>query len=141
MSDLDKNHMTARLDEIREGSVTMVALVQRALSDAQRDLAEGRLSHARENIGVAHNRIAGLEQAHDALGVLAGKYVIEVQDLEPGMQVASHGKVTGIEGEQHYCKICEEPHDYIRVEFDDGAAEVMRADGEVVIDRESVATD
>ena len=76
------------LERIQAGSVQMIALVKRRVTELENRLAEGDFNGAFLESQQLCEKLHHLAHAQNTLGILANSYVVKVRDLEEGMVLA-----------------------------------------------------
>lgn len=124
------------LDQIREGGQALVTLTQARLADCATAIGEGRFYDALGHINQAAAKLNALAQAESALGGLAEAFIVCAENVEAGMVIRGHGRVT--EARRDDVEVAgSDPcvHMYFSIEGEEAELEI-HGGSEVVIVRE-----
>ncbi len=127
------------LGRIQEGSVQMIALVNRRVAELERKFADGDFQGAFVESQQLAEKLHHLAHAQNTLGLLANTYIIRARDIEAGMRLSeSAGEANRVEKIEP-CPCPKEGCEQVVVTFgtgDDETEVLLEPDVELVVARD-----
>lgn len=123
---------SAKLDEIRDGGQTVLALAFARLAEAEELLKSGRFNDAAQVAQEAHARIANLASAETFLAGFNGLALKRAEELTADDVYFNVGPIAEVEAETHHEGRPDE-HRIVKITFENGTEAVHNARDECLV--------
>lgn len=120
------------LDEIREGSLKLLATIHRRMMDLDTAIAKAEFSRAQALAGDLYQKLAPLAMGETALGSLVRASIIRAEEAQVGMHIGS-GKIVAANRDDHDCggQACQ--HEVVVLRWEDGTEHRYATDAELLV--------
>ncbi len=133
----DRNPATT-LNEVREGAVKMLLVVQERLAEVGAALERGQFIEAASRCDELHNKLAHLAGAEHVFANLLRTHIVRAENVEEGMRIGS-GTITSVDVQRHSCMGRTDDHVVVELKWDNGHEQSFDGDDELVVHSDELA--